>query len=85
MANVFKMFDFRSTYVIRKRVYTFGTLLVLFYRVHGVRGIRIADNSIMPEITTGHLNAPAIMIGSKAGQLILEDYSDIVTTERQEL
>ncbi|XP_022648744.1 uncharacterized protein LOC111245118 isoform X1 [Varroa destructor] len=54
-------------------------------RVHGVRGIRIADNSIMPEITTGHLNAPAIMIGSKAGQLILEDYSDIVTTERQEL
>ncbi|MEM6305444.1 MAG: choline dehydrogenase [Pseudomonadota bacterium] len=42
-------------------------------RVHGVRGLRIADCSIMPEIVSGNTNAPAIMIGEKASDLILED------------
>ncbi len=42
-------------------------------RVHGVSGLRIADCSIMPEIVSGNTNAPAIMIGEKASDLILED------------
>ena len=41
-------------------------------RVHGVSGLRIADCSIMPEIVSGNTNAPAIMIGEKASDLILE-------------
>ncbi|MGD9295604.1 MAG: GMC oxidoreductase, partial [Roseobacter sp.] len=41
-------------------------------RVHGVGGLRIADCSIMPEIVSGNTNAPAIMIGEKASDLILE-------------
>ncbi|MCP8940202.1 choline dehydrogenase [Alsobacter sp. SYSU M60028] len=40
-------------------------------RVIGVDGLRVADTSVMPVITTGNLNAPAIMIGEKASDHVL--------------
>ena len=40
-------------------------------RVIGVDGLRVVDTSIMPQVTTGNLNGPAIMIGEKASDMIL--------------
>ena len=43
-------------------------------KVHGMKGLRVADTSIIPFPTTSHTNAMAIMIGEKASDLIKNDY-----------
>ena len=42
-------------------------------RVRGVESLRVADCAIMPTVTSGNTNAPAIMIGEKAAAMIKQE------------
>lgn len=42
-------------------------------RVHGVQGLRVIDASVMPTIASSNTNAPAMMIGERGADLVLQD------------
>jgi choline dehydrogenase len=44
-------------------------------RVHGIAKLRVADASVMPTIPSSNTNAPSIMIGERAADLVLSDAS----------
>lgn len=43
-------------------------------KVHGIEGLRVVDASIFPLIPSGNINAPSIMVGERASDLIIEDW-----------
>jgi choline dehydrogenase len=43
-------------------------------KVYGVEGLRIADSSIMPRITTGNTMAPCVVIGERAGDILKAEH-----------
>ena len=48
-----------------------GAVVDSALRVHGVAGLRIADASVMPRITSGNTNAPTLMIAERAAEWLL--------------
>ena len=53
-------------------------------RVRGIAGLRVADCSIMPEIVSGNTNAPAMMIGEKASDMLVEERRAAPQTARED-
>jgi choline dehydrogenase-like flavoprotein len=45
-------------------------------RVHGISGLRVADASVMPRITSGNTNSPTMVIAEKAAMMMLADARD---------
>ncbi len=43
-------------------------------RVHGVEGLRVADGSVLPRVTTGNTMAPCVVIGERAAALLQEEH-----------
>lgn len=51
-----------------------GKVLDSSLRVLGVKGLRVADASAFPHVTSGNTNAPSIMIGEMAASIIRAEY-----------
>lgn len=45
-------------------------------KVYGIKGLRVADASILPQLPNANVNAPIIMVGEKAAAMIKEDWLD---------
>ncbi|WP_340526569.1 GMC family oxidoreductase [Cupriavidus necator] len=51
-------------------------------RVHGIKGLRIADASIMPTIISGNTSVPCMMIGEKCADMVLADAQSMRPIEK---
>jgi choline dehydrogenase len=50
-----------------------GAVVDTHLHVRGVEGLRVADASVMPTITSGNIHAPVMMIAERASDMILAD------------
>jgi choline dehydrogenase len=51
-------------------------------RVYGIDGLRVADASIMPAVTTGNTNAPSLMIGERVAEFIAAEHTAAAAVAR---
>ena len=53
-------------------------------KVYGVEGLRVADGSVLPRVTTGNTMAPCVVIGERAAALLQEEHGVPTVTQKQE-
>jgi choline dehydrogenase len=51
-------------------------------KVHGVEGLRVADGSVLPRVTTGNTMAPCVVIGERAASLLQDEHGASMMAER---
>jgi len=51
-------------------------------KVHGVEGLRVADGSVLPRVTTGNTLAPCVVIGERAAILLQDEHAASMTVQR---
>jgi choline dehydrogenase len=44
-------------------------------RVHGIKGLRVCDAAVFPNLIAGNTNAPSILVGWKGAELIMQDHA----------
>ena len=59
-----------------------GSVIDSELRVMGVRGLRVADASIMPSLPSGNTHASTMMIGERAAEFVISDHEEKVVTGR---
>ncbi|HTT82720.1 MAG TPA: GMC oxidoreductase [Rhizomicrobium sp.] len=51
-------------------------------KVHGVEGLRVADASIVPRVTTGNTMAPCVVMGEPAATLLQGEHAASMMAQR---
>lgn len=64
---------FHPTSTCRMGVSPDASVLDARLRVHGIGGLRVVDASSFPNVTSGNINAPVMMLATRASELILQD------------
>ena len=59
---------------LSRRIEDFAQRVRVKLKVYGVDGLRIADASIMPRVTTGNTMAPCVVIGEQAAALLCSEH-----------
>ncbi|KAF8323358.1 alcohol oxidase [Clavulina sp. PMI_390] len=65
---------FHPTSTVRMAPLAKGGCVDYYLRVYGIPNLRVVDDSILPEIVSGHTAGPAFALGEKAGDLIKDAY-----------
>jgi len=69
--NIGNSFDNSVKYDSEQKEFIKKQILDEKLKIYGLENIRVVDASVMPEITSGNLNAPTLMIAERAAEFIL--------------
>ena len=58
------------TKIVTDTTYQMVIIVDFYFRVKGIKRLRVADGSVMRSVTSGNTNVPIMMIGEKAADLI---------------
>lgn len=79
--NICSWFEFEVKVVVNVDVNKKKFKWVSLHRVVGTKGLRVIDNSIQPKVVTTNTNLPAIVIGEKGADLVLNTWAWLIVSK----